>query len=63
MWKFMRNYDLLLTPTLACPPFPVHTQGPEKIEGRIVDPFPMACFHFPDEYDGSTSRLRSSRLD
>lgn len=47
MWKFMRNYDLLLTPTLACPPFPVHMQGPEKIEGRIVDPFQWIAFTFP----------------
>ena len=52
MWKFMRNYDLLLTPTLACPPFPVHTQGPEKIDGRIVDPFQWLAFTFPMNMTG-----------
>ena len=47
MWKFMRNYDLLLTPTLACPPFPVHMQGPEKIDGKMVEPFQWLAFTFP----------------
>ena len=46
MWKFMRKYDLLLTPTLTCPPFPVHMQGPEKIEGRMVDQFQWLAFTF-----------------
>jgi aspartyl-tRNA(Asn)/glutamyl-tRNA(Gln) amidotransferase subunit A len=36
MWRFMADYDLLLTPTLAVPPFPNYTQGPEVIEGRMV---------------------------
>ena len=27
MWRFMRNYDVLLTPTLACPPFGLYIQG------------------------------------
>lgn len=47
MWRFMQNYDLLLTPTLAVPPFAVHTQGPEKIDGRIVAPFQWLAFTFP----------------
>ncbi|MFW0783534.1 amidase [Gordonia sp. CPCC 206044] len=37
MWRFMQNYDLLLTPTLAVPAFPVGMQGPELIGGRMVD--------------------------
>ncbi len=52
MWKFMRKYDLLLTPTLACPPFPVHMQGPEKIEGRIVHPFQWLAFTYPMNMTG-----------
>ena len=52
MWKFMRKYDLLLTPTLACPPFPVHMQGPEKIEGRMVEPFQWLPFTFPINMTG-----------
>ena len=47
MWRFMQGYDLLLTPTLAVPPFPVHTQGPEIIDGRMVAPTQWLCFTFP----------------
>ena len=52
MWRFMRKYDLLLTPTLAVPPFPVHMQGPEKIDGRIVAPFQWLAFTFPINMTG-----------
>ena len=47
MWRFMETYDLLLTPTLAVPPFPVHMQGPEIIEGRMVAGTQWLCFTFP----------------
>lgn len=47
MWRFMRGYDILLTPTLAVPPFAVHVQGPEKIEGRMVAPSEWLAFTFP----------------
>jgi aspartyl-tRNA(Asn)/glutamyl-tRNA(Gln) amidotransferase subunit A len=47
MWRFMERYDLLLTPTLAVPPFPVHMQGPEVIEGRMVGSAQWLCFTFP----------------
>jgi aspartyl-tRNA(Asn)/glutamyl-tRNA(Gln) amidotransferase subunit A len=47
MWRFMRRYDLLLTPTLAVPPFALHMQGPEKIDGRIVPPSMWLAFTFP----------------
>jgi len=36
MWRFMAGYDLLLTPTLPVPAFPVDVQGPERIDGRMV---------------------------
>lgn len=52
MWRFMQTYDLLLTPTLACPPFPVHMQGPEKIDGRIVHPSRWIPFTFPINMTG-----------
>lgn len=52
MWRFMQNYDLLLTPTLAVPPFPVHIQGPEKIDGHIVHPFRWLAFTFPFNFTG-----------
>jgi len=47
MAKFMARYDLLLTPTLAVPPFAIHTQGPEKIDGRYVRPAEFLAFTFP----------------
>jgi len=46
MAKFMAGFDLLVTPTLAVPPFPVHTQGPEIIDGTIVHPVKWLCFTF-----------------
>lgn len=52
MWRLMRDYDLLLTPTLAVPPFPLLTQGPEKIDGRIVHPVKWLAFTFPMNMTG-----------
>lgn len=52
MWRFMRRYDFLLTPTLACPPFGLYTQGPEIIEGRMVPPFAWLAFTFPMNMTG-----------
>lgn len=52
MWRFMQRYDLLLTPTLAVPPFPIHIQGPEKIDGHIVAPFRWLAFTFPMNLTG-----------
>jgi aspartyl-tRNA(Asn)/glutamyl-tRNA(Gln) amidotransferase subunit A len=52
MWRFMRKYDLLLTPTLAVPPFGLHIQGPEKIDGHIVAPFQWIAFTFPMNMTG-----------
>jgi aspartyl-tRNA(Asn)/glutamyl-tRNA(Gln) amidotransferase subunit A len=52
MWRFMMRYDLLLTPTLAVPPFQLHVQGPEKIDGHIVPPFKWLAFTFPFNLTG-----------
>ncbi|MEJ0094705.1 MAG: amidase family protein [Methylocella sp.] len=52
MWRFMQRYDLLLTPTLAAPPFPVHMQGPEIIDGRMVGNTQWLCFTFPINMTG-----------
>ena len=51
MWRFMQRYDLLLTPTLAVPPFPVHSQGPEIIDGRMVAEHAVARLHLPVQHD------------
>jgi len=52
MWKLMQRYDILLTPTLAVPPFPVHMQGPEMIEGRMGDSGRWLAFTFPMNMTG-----------
>ena len=52
MWRFMRKYDLLLTPTLAVPPFEIGIQGPTAIDGREVEPFEWLHFTFPLNFTG-----------
>ena len=47
MWRFMQTYDLILTPTLAVPPFATDIQGPEKIDGRAVANTQWLAFTFP----------------
>ena len=39
-------------PTRTVPPFPVHMQGPEKTEGRIVSPTAWLGFCFPFNMTG-----------
>ncbi len=51
-WKFFRSYDLLLTPTLAVPPFAHGLQGPPVIDGREVDGFYWLSFTFPFNFTG-----------
>ncbi|MGE3288527.1 MAG: amidase [Pseudonocardia sp.] len=50
--RFFRSYDLLLTPTLAVPPFEHGLQGPPVIEGREVDAFYWLSFTFPFNFTG-----------
>jgi aspartyl-tRNA(Asn)/glutamyl-tRNA(Gln) amidotransferase subunit A len=52
MWRFMRKYDLLLTPTLAVPPFEVGIQGPTVIDGKEVEPFEWLHFTYPFNLTG-----------
>lgn len=52
MARFMSRYDLLLTPTIAVSGFPVHMQGPEIIEGRMVSPAHWLPFTFPMNMTG-----------
>ena len=52
MWRFMRNYDLLLTPTLAVPPFETGIQGPDVIDGREVGTTYWLSFTFPMNMTG-----------
>jgi aspartyl-tRNA(Asn)/glutamyl-tRNA(Gln) amidotransferase subunit A len=52
MWRLMSEYDLLITPTLTVPPFPVHMQGPEITDGKMVEPFRWLAFTFPINLTG-----------
>ncbi|MBF6568022.1 MAG: amidase [Candidatus Binataceae bacterium] len=52
MWRFMMRYDLLLTPTLAVPPFPILMQGPDKIAGQVARASSWLCFTFPINLTG-----------
>lgn len=52
MWRFMQRYDLLLSPTLAVPPFPLNMQGPEIIDGRMVRNDHWLSFCFPFNFTG-----------
>jgi aspartyl-tRNA(Asn)/glutamyl-tRNA(Gln) amidotransferase subunit A len=52
MWRFMRDYDLLVCPTLTTPPFPVHMQGPEKVGGRYVRDTAWLSFTYPFNLTG-----------
>jgi aspartyl-tRNA(Asn)/glutamyl-tRNA(Gln) amidotransferase subunit A len=52
MWRFMSRYDVFLTPTLAVPPFAVHTQGPEIIDGHPVPPTAWLGFTYPINMTG-----------
>ncbi len=38
MWRFMDRFDLLLTPSVASPAFPIDRDGPARIGGRAVAP-------------------------
>jgi aspartyl-tRNA(Asn)/glutamyl-tRNA(Gln) amidotransferase subunit A len=53
MWRFMQNYDLLITPTLAVPPFEVGIQGPTMIDGRQVEPLEWLHFTYPFNLTGN----------
>jgi aspartyl-tRNA(Asn)/glutamyl-tRNA(Gln) amidotransferase subunit A len=46
------RYDLLLTPTIACPPFPVGLDHPSEIAGRAVEPYAWIPFTYPFNLTG-----------
>jgi amidase len=37
VWDFFNRFDLLLTPTVAVPPFPVEMSYPQEINGKVMD--------------------------
>ncbi|WP_084709504.1 amidase [Rubrobacter aplysinae] len=52
MWRFMSDYDLLLTPTLPVPPFETGIQGPGVIDGHEVEPLYWLSLTFPINMTG-----------
>ena len=49
---FFEQYDLLLTPTIACPPFPVGLDNPTEIAGKAVEPYAWIPFTYPFNMTG-----------
>jgi aspartyl-tRNA(Asn)/glutamyl-tRNA(Gln) amidotransferase subunit A len=52
MWRFMREYDLFLSPTISITAFDLGIQGPETIGGTEVGPFDWLPFTFPINMTG-----------
>ena len=52
MQAFFEKYDLLLTPTLSLPPFPVGIDWPREIAGVKVHPLNYLAFTYPFNLTG-----------
>ncbi|OGL09151.1 MAG: glutamyl-tRNA amidotransferase [Candidatus Rokubacteria bacterium RIFCSPLOWO2_02_FULL_73_56] len=50
--RLFEKYDLLLTPTIACPPFAVGLDNPAEIAGTAVAPYAWIPFTFPFNLSG-----------
>jgi aspartyl-tRNA(Asn)/glutamyl-tRNA(Gln) amidotransferase subunit A len=51
-WRFMRRYDLLLTPTMCVPPYETGIQAPATVEGREAGALDTLAFTFPFNMTG-----------
>jgi aspartyl-tRNA(Asn)/glutamyl-tRNA(Gln) amidotransferase subunit A len=49
---FFERYDLLLTPTVACPPFAVGLDYPDKVAGTPVMPYGWLPYTYPFNLTG-----------
>ncbi len=52
IWPFFKKYDLLLTPTVAVPPFELGSFGPREIAGNKVSPLSWMAFTYPFNLTG-----------
>jgi len=50
--RFLARFDLLITPTVAVPPFPVDRPGVKEINGHAVSPLGWIAFTFPFNLTG-----------
>jgi aspartyl-tRNA(Asn)/glutamyl-tRNA(Gln) amidotransferase subunit A len=51
--RFFERYDLLLTPTIAGPPFKVGLDNPTEIGGKPVEPYDWIPFTYPFNLTGN----------
>ena len=51
--QFFERYDLLLTPTIAVPPFRAGEEGPREVNGRSVERFGWTPFTYPFNLTGN----------
>jgi len=51
--KLFETYDLLLTPTIATPPFKVGLDNPTEIAGRPVEPYDWIPYTYPFNLTGN----------
>ena len=49
---FFETYDLLLTPTIACPPFKVGLDNPTEIAGKAAEAYAWIPFTYPFNMTG-----------
>lgn len=66
--SFLTDHDLLVTPTLACPPVANHdepgaTTGPTEVNGVPVDPYIGWCLTYPTNFSGHPSASVPAGLD
>jgi aspartyl-tRNA(Asn)/glutamyl-tRNA(Gln) amidotransferase subunit A len=52
MWRFMRRYDLLLTPTVPTPAFAIGRYDPATVEGQPPGPRDIPPFTYPFNWTG-----------
>ncbi len=50
--RLFEKYDLLLTPTIACPPFAIGLDNPTEIAGKAVPPYGWIPFTYPFNMTG-----------
>ena len=50
---FFEEYDLLLTPTVAVPPFRAGEEGPREVNGRALERFGWTPFTYPFNLTGN----------
>ncbi|MBD3255455.1 MAG: amidase, partial [Candidatus Lokiarchaeota archaeon] len=53
VYKHFKDYDILITPTTACPPFGLGMMYPPKIAGKAVSPVAWMSYTYPFNMSGN----------